>query len=99
MPDTFPPEPSQAAPVPEHIPQPAKDASKPAEKTQKKKNEQEIQNEVQKVAQEMETSGLEHKPDQAYVFPSIDLLKREKGKSPPILNISCGKLRISCSRL
>ena len=80
MPDTFPPEPSQAAPVPEHIPQPAKDASKPAEKTQKKKNEQEIQNEVQKVAQEMETSGLEHKPDKAYVFPSIDLLKKGEGK-------------------
>ena len=38
MPDTFPPEPSQAAPVPEHIPKPAKDASKPAEKTQKKKS-------------------------------------------------------------
>ena len=80
MPDTFPPEPSQAAPVPEHIPKPAKDASKPAEKTQKKKNEQEIQNEVQKVAQEMETSGLEHKPDKAYVFPSIDLLKKGEGK-------------------
>lgn len=101
MPDTFPPEPSQAAPVPEHIAglAPAKDVLKPAEKTQKKKNEQEIQNEVQKVAQEMETSGLEHKPDKSYVFPSIDLLKREKGKSLPILNISCGKLRISCSRL
>ena len=80
MPDTFPPEPSQAAPVPEHIPKPAKDASKPAEKTQKKKNEQEIQNEVQKVAQEVETSGLEHKPDKAYVFPSIDLLKKGEGK-------------------
>ena len=37
MPDTFPPEPSQAAPVPEHIPKPAKYASKPAEKKQKKK--------------------------------------------------------------
>ncbi len=82
MPDTFPPEPSQAAPVPEHIAglAPAKDVSKPAEKTQKKKNEQEIQNEVQKVAQEMETSGLEHKPDKAYVFPSIDLLKKGEGK-------------------
>ena len=82
MPDTFPPEPSQAAPVPEHIAglAPAKDVLKPAEKTQKKKNEQEIQNEVQKVAQEMETSGLEHKPDKAYVFPSIDLLKKGEGK-------------------
>ena len=82
MPDTFPPEPSQAAPVPEHIAglAPVKDVSKPAEKTQKKKNEQEIQNEVQKVAQEMETSGLEHKPDKAYVFPSIDLLKKGEGK-------------------
>ena len=49
---------------------------KAGRKTQKKKNEQEIQNEVQKVAQEMETSGLEHKPDKAYVFPSIDLLKK-----------------------
>lgn len=82
MPDTFPPEPSQAAPVPEHIAglAPAKDVLKPAEKTQKKKNKQEIQNEVQKVAQEMETSGLEHKPDKAYVFPSIDLLKKGEGK-------------------
>ena len=82
MPDTFPPEPSQAAPVPEHIAglAPAKDVLKPAEKTQKKKNEQEIQNEVQKVAQEMETSGLEHKPDKSYVFPSIDLLKKGEGK-------------------
>ena len=82
MPDTFPPEPSQAALVPEHIAglAPAKDVLKPAEKTQKKKNEQEIQNEVQKVAQEMETSGLEHKPDKAYVFPSIDLLKKGEGK-------------------
>ena len=49
-------------------------------KHKKKKNEQEIQNEVQKVAQEMETSGLEHKPDKAYVFPSIDLLKKGEGK-------------------
>ncbi|MFQ7336007.1 MAG: hypothetical protein ACLROW_04255 [Roseburia faecis] len=39
MPDTFPPEPSQAAPVPEHIAglAPAKDVLKPAEKTQKRK--------------------------------------------------------------
>lgn len=50
------------------------------QKKHKKKNEQEIQNEVQKVAQEMETSGLEHKPDKAYVFPSIDLLKKGEGK-------------------
>ena len=28
----------------------------------------------------METSGLEHKPDKAYVFPSIDLLKKGEGK-------------------
>ena len=51
-PDTFQPEPSQAASVPEHIAglAPAKDILKPAEKTQKKKNEQEIQNEEQKVA-------------------------------------------------
>lgn len=82
MPDTFPPEPSQAAPVPEHIAgaAPAKDVLKPAEKTHKKKNEQEIQNEVQKVAQEMETSVPEQKPDKAYVFPSIDLLKKGEGK-------------------
>ena len=38
MPDTFPPEPSQAAPVPEHIAglAPAKDVLKPAEKITKK---------------------------------------------------------------
>ena len=29
----------------------------------------------------METSGLEHKSDKAYVFPSIDLLKKGEGKT------------------
>ena len=46
MPDTFPPEPSQVAPVPEHIAglAPAKDVLKPAEKTQKKKKRKLAQN-------------------------------------------------------
>ena len=82
MPDTFPPEPSQAAPVPEHISvtAPKEEIPKPVEKAHKKKNDQDIQNEVQKVAQEMETSAPEQKTDKAYVFPPTDLLKKGEGK-------------------
>lgn len=83
MPDAFPPKPAQAAPVPEHISgaAPVAEPQKPVtEKPRKKKNEQEIQDAVQEVAQEIETPAPEQKAKKAYVFPSIDLLKKGDGK-------------------